>query len=86
MRTAPVRRATPACGLRYRAPAWLPGGNLQTIWAAMLSRRILGEPPRWRRERSLEATVRRRPDLIEAARAAGLLSRQDEAFLASLLL
>ena len=23
----------------YRAPAWLPGGNLQTIWAAKLARR-----------------------------------------------
>ncbi len=27
----------------YRAPAWLPGGNLQTIWAATRSRRHLGE-------------------------------------------
>ena len=36
---------------RYRAPAWLPGGNLQTIWAATLARRHAGEPPRWRRER-----------------------------------
>ena len=25
----------------YRAPAWLPGGNLQTIWAATRSRRHL---------------------------------------------
>ena len=45
------RRAGLDGGLRYRAPAWLPGGNLQTIWAAMLSRRTLGELPRWRRER-----------------------------------
>lgn len=32
-----------------RAPPWLPGGNLQTIWPALCSRR----PPdvRWRRER-----------------------------------
>jgi uncharacterized protein len=35
----------------YRAPAWLPGGNLQTIWAATLSRRHLGTPPRFERER-----------------------------------
>lgn len=39
---------------------------------------------RWRRERSLELTVRRRPDLIEAARAAGRLSKADERFLAQL--
>jgi len=36
---------------------------------------------RWRRERRLEATARRRPDLIAAARAAGRLTRADEVFL-----
>jgi tRNA (guanine37-N1)-methyltransferase len=41
---------------------------------------------RWRRERSLELTVRRRPDLIAAARAAGLLSAADEAYLSTLAL
>jgi tRNA (guanine37-N1)-methyltransferase len=41
---------------------------------------------RWRRERSLELTARRRPDLIAAARAAGRLSPADERFLASLQL
>lgn len=39
---------------------------------------------RWRRERSLELTWRRRPELIEAARAAGRLSKHDEAFLRTL--
>jgi tRNA (guanine37-N1)-methyltransferase len=39
---------------------------------------------RWRREQSLALTARRRPDLIAAARAAGRLSKDDEAFLASL--
>ncbi|WP_280152451.1 tRNA (guanosine(37)-N1)-methyltransferase TrmD [Piscinibacter sp. XHJ-5] len=39
---------------------------------------------RWRRERSLELTARRRPDLVAAARAAGRLSPADERFLASL--
>jgi tRNA (guanine37-N1)-methyltransferase len=39
---------------------------------------------RWRRERSLELTARRRPDLIAAARAAGRLSPADEAYLAAL--
>ena len=35
----------------YRAPWWLPGGNVQTIWAALGARRHLGDPPTWRRER-----------------------------------
>jgi tRNA (guanine37-N1)-methyltransferase len=39
---------------------------------------------RWRRERSLELTARRRPDLLAAARAAGRLSPADEKYLASL--
>lgn len=39
---------------------------------------------RWRRERSLALTQQRRPELIEAARREGKLSRKDEAFLASL--
>jgi tRNA (guanine37-N1)-methyltransferase len=40
-----------------------------------------GEIARWKRERSLEWTARRRPDLIEHARLAGLLTSQDEQFL-----
>ncbi len=39
---------------------------------------------RWRRERSLELTARRRPDLLAAARAAGRLSALDERWLAHL--
>ena len=39
---------------------------------------------RWRRDRSLEITARRRPELITAARAAGRLSKADERFLAQL--
>jgi tRNA (guanine37-N1)-methyltransferase len=39
---------------------------------------------RWRRERSLELTARRRPDLIAAARAAGKLTPADEKVLAAL--
>jgi uncharacterized protein len=35
----------------YRAPWWLPGGNLQTIWPALYARRVFGGQPRWRRER-----------------------------------
>lgn len=37
---------------------------------------------RWRRDRRLEITARLRPDLLEAARAAGRLSAADEALLA----
>ena len=37
--------------MNYAAPWWLPGGNLQTIWAALRSRRFLGEQPVFRRER-----------------------------------
>ena len=39
---------------------------------------------RWRRERSLELTARRRPDLIEALRARGGLSKADEKYLLSI--
>ncbi|MEH3085600.1 MAG: alpha/beta fold hydrolase [Xylophilus ampelinus] len=35
--------------MEYVAPRWLPGGNLQTIWAARLARRA--PPPGLRRER-----------------------------------
>jgi tRNA (guanine37-N1)-methyltransferase len=42
------------------------------------------EIEKWRREQMLAATVKKRPDLIAKARAAGLLSRTDEKFLNSL--
>ncbi len=35
----------------YHAPWWLPGGNLQTIWAALRGLRFLGAKPLFRRER-----------------------------------
>ncbi|WP_447780074.1 YheT family hydrolase [Variovorax boronicumulans] len=35
----------------YTAPRWLPGGNLQTIWAALGARRFDGPAPVYRRER-----------------------------------
>lgn len=40
---------------------------------------------RWRRDRQLELTWRRRPDLIEIARAAGRLSARDEQLLQSMI-
>jgi len=37
--------------MTYHAPWWLPGGNLQTIWPALCSRRYQGDPPQYQRER-----------------------------------
>lgn len=39
---------------------------------------------KWRRQRMLEATARKRPDQLERARASGQLSKLDEKFLAEL--
>jgi len=36
---------------QYRAPRWLVGGNAQTIWPALFSKRFTGEAPTYRRER-----------------------------------
>jgi predicted alpha/beta-fold hydrolase len=35
----------------YRAPGWLPGGHLQTIWPALFARRYHGTAPVYTRER-----------------------------------
>lgn len=37
--------------MNYRAPRWLPGGQIQTIWPALASRRHFGPRPQYRRER-----------------------------------
>ena len=37
--------------MNYAAPAWLPGGQLQTIWPALWSRRFLGPKPTYTRQR-----------------------------------
>ena len=52
-------------------PAVLMGGNHAEI-------------VKWRRQRMLEATARKRPDLLVKARAAGVLTKLDEQFLAAL--
>jgi tRNA (guanine37-N1)-methyltransferase len=64
----------------YSRPEVLDG---QAVPAVLLSGHH-AQIERWRRERSLELTQRRRPDLIAAARQAGRLSAADEAFLASM--
>jgi hypothetical protein len=37
--------------MKYVAPWWLPGGNLQTIWPALYARRVSGAAPAYQRER-----------------------------------
>ena len=37
--------------MNYRAPWWLPGGHLQTVWSALRSRQIDHSAPRFERER-----------------------------------
>ncbi len=37
--------------MKYIAPKWLPGGNLQTIWPALYGKKHRAAPPVYRRER-----------------------------------
>ena len=37
--------------MQYHAPRWLPGGQAQTIWPALFSRRYFGPAPMYRRAR-----------------------------------
>ena len=73
-------------GPHYSRPERLRIGETEREVPAVLLSGHHGEIARWRRERALETTARRRPDLIEAARAAGRLSASDERFLSSLRL
>jgi tRNA (guanine37-N1)-methyltransferase len=68
----------------YSRPETLAGVYAQPGVPRVLMSGHHADIARWRRERSLELTARRRPDLISAARAAGRLSRADEGFLAAL--
>ncbi|MFM8767639.1 MAG: tRNA (guanosine(37)-N1)-methyltransferase TrmD [Rubrivivax sp.] len=70
-------------GPSYSRPEVLPDGR--SVPQPLLSGHH-AEIARWKRERSLEWTARRRPDLLEAARRAGKLSPLDERYLASLSL
>ena len=47
----PVLAENPASRMNHRAPFWLPGGQLQTIWPALFARRGYGPRPSFRRER-----------------------------------
>lgn len=68
----------------YSRPEVLGEGAAARPVPAVLLSGHHAEIARWRRERALELTARRRPDLIAAARAAGRLSPADEKLLASL--
>ncbi|HJW12696.1 MAG TPA: tRNA (guanosine(37)-N1)-methyltransferase TrmD [Albitalea sp.] len=70
----------------YSRPEVLAGPDGPDPVPAVLLSGHHADIARWRRERSLELTARRRPDLIAAARAAGALSPADERFLATLQL
>ena len=59
-------------------------GHAEAVVPAVLMSGHHGEIAAWRRQRALEITARRRPDLIELARASGRLDRADERFLLSL--
>jgi tRNA (guanine37-N1)-methyltransferase len=68
----------------FSRPEVLPGPDGPLPIPAVLMSGHHAEIARWRRDRSLELTASRRPDLIDAARAAGKLSTADERFLRSL--
>lgn len=70
----------------YSRPELLQDGVAESPVPPVLLSGHHAEIARWRRERSLELTARRRPDLIAAARAAGELGADDERFLAALRL
>ena len=71
-------------GPHYSRPEkWLLDGAEHAVPAVLLSGHH-ADIARWRRELSLEATARSRPELIPAARAARRLTAADERFLVSL--
>ena len=70
----------------YSRPEALPAEQGGSHVPLVLTSGHHAEIERWRRERSLELTARRRPELIVAARAAGWLTQADERFLRALAL
>jgi tRNA (guanine37-N1)-methyltransferase len=71
-------------GPHYSRPEVLPMDGTDHSVPPVLLTGHHAQIARWRRERSLEVTAQRRPDLIQAARTAGRLAAQDEQFLAGL--
>jgi tRNA (guanine37-N1)-methyltransferase len=71
-------------GPQYSRPElWQSDGRPLPVPPVLLSGHH-AEVARWRRQQSLALTARRRPELIEQARAAGRLDPADEHFLAGL--
>ena len=68
----------------YSRPEVLAGGAAHDAVPPVLLSGHHAGIARWRRERSLEVTASRRPDLLITARAAGHLSSADEKYLAAL--
>ena len=66
--------------MNYNAPWWLPGGNLQTIYAALRSRRYLAEAPSFRRDRVFPDPGVRSPG---EPRAPGLHAAKQQIILAA---
>jgi tRNA (guanine37-N1)-methyltransferase len=67
-----------------RPEVWAgPGGADDAVPPVLMSGHH-GAIARWRRERALELTARRRPDLLHQARAAQRLTPEDELFLRAL--
>lgn len=63
--------------MNYTAPFWLPGGNLQTIWPALYSKRVFGPPPVYHRVRwnspdqdFIDVDWLRNPEVVSAPKAA----------------
>lgn len=72
-------------GPQYSRPELLSVAGAELPVPPVLLSGHHGQVDRWRRERALELTWRRRPELIDAARAAGQLTKADERFLATLV-
>ena len=72
------------CPHYSRPEQWRTSADESAAVPAVLLSGHHAEIARWRRERSLALTARRRLDLIAAARAAGQLTPEDEAFILTL--
>ena len=71
-------------GPSYSRPERLLIDGAEQAVPAVLVSGHHGRIARWRREQALALTARRRPDLIQAARAAGRLGPDDERYLSEL--
>jgi tRNA (guanine37-N1)-methyltransferase len=71
-------------GPHYSRPELLKVDGVELPVPAVLLSGHHGHIARWKRERALEVTAEKRPDLIAAARQAGHLSPADERHLAAL--